>query len=304
MRRIHEHCRWLALALPTALTIGACTDTALNAVDPEPPDATTTGEPGDTEIPPPPEGDTDPTAGSSDSTGVIFIEIPDGGPPPGCDVWAQDCPSGEKCMPWANDGGNVWNALKCVEIVDDPGVPGDTCEVMGSGVSGNDTCDLGGMCWGVDPETNEGVCVQMCLGEQQAPLCDEPEHSCVIVNEGVLTICLPQCDPLLQTCAANEGCYPVNGEFICAPDASGPQLGTYGDPCEAINMCDAGLFCAAAAGVPNCQGSLGCCSDFCDLDSANPDADCNGAGQQCLPWYEDGEGGPSTEFIGACVLPT
>ena len=28
-----------------------------------------------------------------------------------CDLFAQDCPAGEKCMPWANDGTEVWNAI-------------------------------------------------------------------------------------------------------------------------------------------------------------------------------------------------
>ena len=26
-----------------------------------------------------------------------------------CDVFMQDCPDGQRCNPWADDGGNVWN---------------------------------------------------------------------------------------------------------------------------------------------------------------------------------------------------
>ncbi|MEM9457607.1 MAG: ribulose phosphate epimerase [Myxococcota bacterium] len=252
------------------------------------PSATTTGGDPDTE-----EG------------GSFIVPVDD--PELICDVWAQDCPEdGHKCMPFSNDGGLAWNDLKCVPIADNPGQPGDPCTVEGSGLSGVDDCDIGAMCWGVDGETNMGTCVAMCSGDQQAPLCEDPETSCAIVNDGVLTICLPSCDPLLQTCAANEACYPVNGVFTCAPDASGPELGAFGDPCEAINMCDAGLFCAAAAAVPDCQSSAGCCSNFCDLGATDPVDDCAGAseGQDCVPAYDEGEGAPGTEDIGLCAIPS
>src|SRR4029078_9155118 len=41
------------------------------------------------------------------STSISFIQNPDGGNVSNeCDIWAQDCPEGEKCMPWDNAGGN------------------------------------------------------------------------------------------------------------------------------------------------------------------------------------------------------
>jgi len=251
-----------------------------------------------------PEMATTTTGAEESEEGGSFI-IPPEEPPPSCDVWTQDCPGGEKCMPWANDGGNQWNDLKCVDITDNPAQPGDPCTVEGSGVTGLDNCDLGSMCWGVDGETNTGTCVAMCAGDQRAPFCEDPDASCVIVNDGVLTICLPSCDPVLQDCGQGEACYPVNGVFTCAPDASGPDQGVFGDPCEAINTCDVGLFCAPAEAVPNCQGSLGCCSDFCDLTGVDPDDDCSGAaeGQECLPAYEEGDVPPGGEHIGLCTIP-
>ncbi|MEM7158239.1 MAG: ribulose phosphate epimerase [Myxococcota bacterium] len=241
--------------------------------------------------------------GSSD--GGNFI-LPPEGPIADCSVWAQDCPQGEKCMPWANDGGNSWNALKCVEVADDPGQPGDTCTVEGSGVSGVGDCDLGSMCWDVDAEIRQGTCVAMCTGDPQSPTCDDPDTSCTIVNDGVLTLCLYDCDPLIQDCATGQACYPVNGSFTCAPDASGPELGTYGDPCGAINACDVGLFCALPESVPGCDGSGGCCSDFCDLEANDPLDDCSGAagGQECLPWFDEGEAPPGAQAYGACAIPS
>ena len=47
--------------------------------------------------------------------------------------------------------------------------------------------------------------------------------------------------------AGRFDCYPrgINEVFTCVPDASG-EMGVYGDPCEYINVCDPGLFCASA----------------------------------------------------------
>ena len=83
---------------------------------------------------------TDPTAstittadvtsgGSPDTTGQgeattedegvgTFINPPDGGSTIECDIWADDCPRGTKCMPWAADGGSTWNATKCSRLAD------------------------------------------------------------------------------------------------------------------------------------------------------------------------------------------
>src|SRR5690606_38571371 len=54
-----------------------------------------------------------------DSTSMGFVGDPDvGGGGGECDVFAQDCPKGEKCMPWANDGGGSWNATTCSPVED------------------------------------------------------------------------------------------------------------------------------------------------------------------------------------------
>jgi hypothetical protein len=241
------------------------------------------------------------------STGVMFLVEPDGG---GisfeCDLFAQDCPEGEKCMPWGNDGG-TWNATRCSPIADNPGQPGDECLVEGSGTSGIDDCDIGVMCWDVDPKTNMGSCVAMCTGDESAPICEDPDTTCSIANEGAIVLCLPVCDPLLQDCPEGQACYPVAEDWVCGPDASG-ELGVYGDPCEFINVCDPGLICLGAAAVPAgeaCEGSTGCCSEVCDLTDPAGDMQCTGAlgGQLCTAWYEEGSAPPGYEDVGACSLP-
>jgi len=248
------------------------------------------------------EGD---TSGSAEGVTVGFIQDPDGG---GvnieCDVWAQDCPEGEKCMPWANDGGSSWNATRCSPLDPNPAQIGDPCTVEGSGVSGIDNCDIASMCWDVDPETNEGTCVAFCSGSEANPVCEDPMTQCVIANEGTLILCLPNCDPLGQDCPEGQACYPIDDSFACAPDAGG-EMGAYGEGCEFLNVCDPGLFCANPDAVPNCAGAAGCCSEFCDLSDADPDSMCTGAagGQICTPWYEEGQAPPGFESVGACAIP-
>jgi hypothetical protein len=222
-----------------------------------------------------------------------------------CSVWDQDCPDGEKCMPWSNNGDPTWNATKCVMVDPDPGQPGDACTVEGSGVSGVDTCAVASMCWDVDPETNQGTCIAFCQGTENNPLCNDPQTTCSITNDGVLILCLPNCDPLLQDCPDGQACYGIADGYVCAPDVSG-EMGAFADPCEAINVCDPGLECVVAGGVPDCAGAMGCCTEFCDLSNPTATAECagSGGGQECLPAFEPGSAPPGYEDVGYCLIPT
>lgn len=233
----------------------------------------------------------------SSSTGCGFI-CPDDIIDTECDVWAQDCPTGEKCAPWINDGGAAWNALKCVPVDPDPAQPGDDCVAQGGGASGIDDCALGSMCWDVNEE-GVGTCVAFCEGSAENPSCADATATCVIANDGALNVCLPICDPLLQDCAEGQACYPIGDSFACGPDVS-QEAGLFGDPCEAINVCDPGLFCASPGLVPDCVGASGCCSSFCDLEDGNT---CVGDGQQCVAWFDEGQAPPGAETLGACIIP-
>lgn len=221
-----------------------------------------------------------------------------------CDQFAQDCPDGEKCMPWASDGGNSWDALKCSPVARNPGKPGEPCTVEGSGVSGIDDCELGAMCWSVDADTKEGVCVAMCDGSLVEPTCADPGTTCLISNQDVLTLCLPICDPLLNECAADEVCIPnpVDGDkFLCVVDASGEE-GQEFDGCDTINSCDPGFVCGDAELAVECeQAPLGrCCLAFCDVTMP---AACNGQGAQCVAWHEEGMAPEGLEHVGVCRIP-
>ena len=199
---------------------------------------------------------------------------------PPCDAFAQDCPNDQKCAAIITDGGSSWDAVGCVPV-SGSGQAGDVC-VSESVAEGLDDCDKGFMCWDVD-DKQMGTCVKLCEGTADAPICPEMGH-CTIANDGALNLCLPVCSPLLQDCAEGNACYPVADSFTCAPDASG-DTGVANDPCEFINVCQAGLMCADAAfvgaGCP--QGSTGCCTPFCDLSDPAP---CPNPDQSCVPFFD------------------
>lgn len=241
--------------------------------------------------------------GDGDSDSGTFVVEPDGGATGvECDVWTQDCPEGQKCAAWINDGGAEWNAVKCVDVDANPGVPGDSCTAESSGVTGVDSCEKGAMCWAVD-ESNVGTCVGLCTGSAQAPMCAVPGTHCSVSNEGVLNLCLAGCDPVLQDCREGEGCYSLDLlEFECVPDASGPSSGAPGDPCAGGNACDPGLFCGAAQVIPGCT-SAACCTAYCDLTADDPASQCMLEMQECTPVFADGSAPPGYEHVGICALP-
>jgi hypothetical protein len=217
---------------------------------------------------------TNPTCGEFTCQGDMSTDIE-------CDVFAQDCPDGQKCAAVILGGGAAWNAARCVPV-SGTDEPGDPCTIE-SVAAGLDSCIKGAMCWDDDGDFDgNGTCVELCMGTPDAPLCADNGY-CTFGGDGVLNFCLPGCDPLLQDCNEGAACYPINDGFICAPDASG-DAGKANDPCEFINVCKPGLLCAGpefvGAGCP--PGSQGCCTPFCTF----PGGICPNPDQQCIQWYD------------------
>jgi hypothetical protein len=172
-----------------------------------------------------------------------------------CDLWSQDCADGEKCMPWANDGGDAWNAARCSPVDPNPTQLGEACLVEGSGVSGIDDCDIGLMCWNVDAQ-NTGVCAALCTGAEANPGCPGALQ-CTMITEA-LPLCVDGCDPLAQDCGDGQACAPELGGFFCAPAGpAGP-----GEAC-AVDACAAGSVCIDGAAALDCS-DLACCASYCD----------------------------------------
>jgi len=246
---------------------------------------------------------TDDTNADSDMTCGFFIDMDDDVPcGTQCDIWnPDDCVEGEKCTSVACAiGGNSWDSNVCRPI-NGEAAAGDECMYTdGSGVSGNDTCGAGTMCWNADADTGLGTCIAFCTGSPDTPSC-AAGTSCAILNDGTLPICLPSCDPLAQDCeASNELCLPdpSGTGYICALDASG-QMAPYGTPCNYANSCNAGLICGDPAGVPepDCASAGGCCTPMCAISGP---AQCPGEGQSCEPVFDPQP--PGFEDVGYCTI--
>jgi hypothetical protein len=258
-----------------------------------------------------PSSGSDPTTSTTSTddaasvdTGTPILDV--GELPASCDLFADECPKGYKCMPWADDGSDTWSATKCSPIAPDPRAVGESCTVEGSGVSGVDDCEAHAMCFGVDPDTNMGECIAFCYGNSSNGVCTDPCSSCTVSATGPLALCLPTCNPIgPDGCDDGLVCLPLGDTFACGVHARGGGLGTLGAPCEFVNVCDAGLFCADATQLPSCDGPVGCCAAFCDLDAEDP-CDALVPGTVCTPWYGDGEVPPDTCIggaVGACLSP-
>jgi hypothetical protein len=219
-----------------------------------------------------------------------------------CDEFLQNCPPGQKCTAWANNGGSAWNATKCVDVTGTKG-PGEECTAEGGAATGIDDCQKGAMCWYVNKDTNMGTCVALCTGTPDAPVCD-PGFDCALASDGVLNLCLPKCDPLLQDCPGDYLCIPsYDDDFICVVDASGDP-GKTNDPCEFINSCDKGLACSPTATASSAcmQDATGCCQPFCDFSMMEP---CPNPDQKCVQWFNPMLPiPPGFEDIGICAIPT
>ena len=236
----------------------------------------------------------DPTCGD----GEAFIPGPGLSPrclPPleECDAWLQDCPEGEKCSAYADNGESAWNALRCVPV-DGDAKPGEPCLAYESPLSGLDTCELGAMCWSVDEETLEGVCVGLCDGSPDEPTCAEPGTSCKVSNDGVLNLCLDDCYPLAKECDEGDACVFLGDSFSCAPGG----VGGVGEPCVGATCTD-GQSCFPAAYLPECQ-SGSCCTPYCDITAEDPCPELEGS--TCVSFFM-GEPPEGLENVGSCVFP-
>lgn len=226
-----------------------------------------------------------------EETDSSFIVSPSDLPPGDCSPWKEDCPNGQKCMPIASEGSPTWDRLACVPVVVDPAPVGAPCTAIIDATSGLDSCDKHAMCWDVDEEL-QGTCVAMCTGNNFDHFCTEPGTVCVMANNDVVPVCLPDCNPLLVDCAEGQVCIPVLADFACVPDASGDGGGVF-DECGAGNTCDPGNVCAEAKFAEMCApGVERCCLEVCEIGGLP----CPG-GQVCSQWFQ---GVPEHKKVGFC----
>src|SRR5690242_2592745 len=158
------------------------------------------------------DGDGD-TGAETGLTTMGFVPMSDFGAVSECDPFAQDCPDGEKCVPYGSTGGN-WDANKCVPVTGS-GAAGDPCTYGGT-VEATDDCDANTHCWDVMDVDGMavGVCTPFCTGTADDPICP-PDTSCLIANDGSINLCVSTCDPLLQDCGSGLACFWANNGFNC-----------------------------------------------------------------------------------------
>ena len=115
-------------------------------------------------------------------------------------------------------------------------------------------------------------------------------------------ICITSCDPLLQDCAEGQGCYWVNSDFNCIPNAGNPP-GQTNEPCSYINDCAPGNACLTPSVFNDCAGVDGCCGAFCDVDQGDGPCQAVEPNHVCWPFFEQGMAPPGYENVGVCILP-
>jgi hypothetical protein len=231
-------------------------------------------------------------AGESSDDSQVFVDTGDSGSGPNCDPWTQDCPEGEKCVPYASNGG-TWDSLECVPILGDEAA-GEPCIYDGP-LESTDDCDGTGWCFDVD-ENGEGTCHPFCKGTADMPQCP-PMSVCAINGSGGLNICIPTCDPLAQNCLSDEGCYWTGARFECI-HAAGSIIPT-GEVCGPLIDCLPGNTCIDGSVLPACEGQS-CCTNFCDLGLG--DAQCDDLpGTMCVAFFEQGTAPLGYEQLGLCA---
>lgn len=233
----------------------------------------------------------------SGGTGCTFTcpDPPPPTPPPSGSGWCGlDCPRGEKCMPWANDGGAAWNAFRCSPIANEPNAPGEPCTVEGSQWSGIDDCEEDAICWQVDPRTNEGVCHAACsVFDDGSIVCPDP-LACAIFDAGV-PLCVQSCEPLTPSCPQGQTCTFTFGGLACQP-VLGDSVAE-GQPCGPEVACELGTLCSYEPTL-DCtdEPGVGCCAEPCDLDDP---AACDGT-EICVPWFPI-DPPPDLAYLGVCA---
>ena len=220
-----------------------------------------------------------------------FIPIADV-QPVGCELWANDCPRGFKCMPRL-DGNHV-----CTPLLPDPPGAHDACETPWEGEE--DECADGHFCSYWAPDT-PAQCFPMCAAGESAETCEDACSACLPVGETGFGRCLESCSPLLQDCSFGHLCMAFPGASL---PSCWPPLQPGASHLEACpnGLCAPGLICTEGAVVPGCDAQW-CCTSFCEIGETDP---CPEAGPEveCVPWFEDpdlrAQCGPT---LGVCRAP-
>jgi hypothetical protein len=209
-----------------------------------------------------------------------------------CDPFVQDCPEGEKCVPYDATAGGSWDANKCMAVTGDQAT-GEPC-VYGGLMDATDDCDATGICVDRDGDTL-GTCHAFCMGTADQPECPD-NLLCEIAEYGTVALCVEQCHPLLQDCEQPSACYWDDTGFHCLPSGDWPT----GEPCSDVNDCPPGNMCVEASLLPSCDGE-DCCTSICEVGLE--ENLCLLPGTACVPFFDEGAAPDGLEQVGVCLVP-
>jgi len=55
-------------------------------------------------------------------------------------------------------------------------------------------------------------------------VCKDEKANCHVTADAIINLCIAPCDPLIQDCPGDGLCIPIGDTFVCAPDASPPDV--------------------------------------------------------------------------------
>lgn len=226
-------------------------------------------------------GDPVTTVADTTNAGPCEDEIDDTGPkfdvgpePPECDLFAQDCEVGFKCVP------DEWIGTRnCVPVIPDPTPDGEAC------TSDFDDDPCGASSWCRRSADDQGTCVPLCTGSWRDPICADG-LVCIIDDERITAYCDTPCDPFDPAACGPWTCQPTSNGFGCLPGGGNDPGGW----CSEHDSCSRGSVCADLDEAQGCCHGE-CCAPICD--AAHP---CEGGG--CVPLSPPV---PGAEDFGYCV---
>jgi hypothetical protein len=216
-----------------------------------------------------------------------------------CSDFEQDCPAGQKCVPYSTgDSYFTYADYTCVPVGGDQ-QQGEPCQSSGIETMLDD-CALGSFCVGPDAWSMmpfAGECALQCTGSPDDPMCPEGQV-CELWGQGGPWTCETPCDPLAPNCEDGQSCHWDYYYFYCMPVIGDVPTG---GPCSYVTECSPGNFCVDANALLDCAGDA-CCTSFCALDLG--DADCAAQpGTNCVSLFEPDQAPPLYANLGVCVIP-
>lgn len=215
-----------------------------------------------------------------------------------CDLAAQDCPAGFRCVPFTtHEVEYLSDATICTPVVEPAVDHLDPCQADTRGCT--DDCGQGDYCY---PNVGDygGLCLGFCGNDGDDAGCNAGEL-CLSCTKCTIGTCIPGCDPLVGECpeGAPTCTFALGSGFGCVPRGEG--IAGLGEQCQGYDWCAPGLHCVNEGDVDGCDGLGACCTELCDLIDDDPG--CSNPAHACITLFWPGPAPAGQEHVGVCALP-